>query len=144
MRDLTTDEIPRIEAEAVAAMETSLAGVRQLDVGMAMAPYHPTQTAYAWTNVPLDYSETVATMEGLIEGLESAELDFVSTKVRVLSRDAAVVQGIYETTQHLKDGTVLSMPDRGTWMCLMERFDEGWKITMSANSFGEIKITGEG
>jgi len=143
--EMTDAEIAQIEAEVVAAMETSLAGFRQLDLEMAMAPYHPTETAYAWTNVPLDYSETRAMMASGIEELESAELAFVETTVKVLTRDAAVVQGIYETTQYRKDGTLLHlMPDKATWMCLLERTDDGWKITFGANAYGEAVITDAG
>jgi hypothetical protein len=143
MTEPTAAEIAQIETEVVAAMETSLEGCRRLDPTMAMQPYHPTKTAYAWTDVPLDYSGTSAMMTAVLGDLKSAEIALVATTVRVLSRDAAVFQGVYETTQYRKDGTVLRLPGKATWTCLAEKTDEGWKITVGANSNGEPEITTE-
>ena len=132
--EMTEAEIAQIEAEVMEAMEEYFEGWRVLDIEMAM-PF--TETAsWSWSSVPLDYASVRERTEASHAGLESYEGGWAETKIRVLTPDAAVFQGVYGGTLTFTSGVIEHWPDNVTQTNLVERTEGGWKITLGSQTLG--------
>lgn len=134
--ELTEAEIAQIEAEVLEVVEANFEGWRQGDVDIIMATFHPTATSWVAGSVPRDFSRVTEWVTNFSTNYESWEGGWTETEVKVLSREAALFQGHYSCTTTRNDGRVLYWPGNASWTNLLERTEDGWKITMGANAAG--------
>jgi hypothetical protein len=134
--EMTEAEIAQIEAEVLEAMEANLEGWRQHSADMIMATFHPTATSWVVGSTPRDFGEVTDWVRNFFEGYTNWEGGWAETSVTVLSQDAALFQGTYDCTTTRNDGRMLFWPGNATWTNLLERTEDGWRITKGANSAG--------
>jgi len=132
--EMTEAEIAQFAAEVTEVMEANLEGWRQGNVDMIMGTFHPTATAWVWGSVPRDYARVRELTENWFNNNEFWDGGWTETTVKVLSPDAAVFQGHYRAEMHYTDGRILNWPGNASWTNLMERTEDGWKVTMGANA----------
>ncbi len=134
--EMTEAEIAQAEAEVLDVMEGCFEGFRQGNADLVMACFHPTATAWVWNSVPRDYARVRELTDNWFEANESWDGGWTETTVKVLNRDAAMFQGVYEATLTYSDGRIVRFPGNASWTLLMERTDDGWKGTMGDNGSG--------
>jgi hypothetical protein len=70
---------------------------------------------------------------------DSWEGAWLETTVKALNRDAALFQGTYRATVYYPDGRIANAPGNASWTNLLERTEDGWKITNGANAVGTVR-----
>ena len=143
-QEMTKQEVAKIEAEGLAVMEANIDGWRQGAIDQIMEAWHPTATSWVIGSVPRDFAYVRDWATGLFVGEYNWEGGWVETTVQVLTPDAAVFQGRYESTITTQNGEKRHYPGNASWTNLMERTEDGWKITKGANAAGSFEVVQEG
>ena len=134
--EMTEAEIAQIEGEVLEAMEARFEAWRQLDAEGIMEGWHPTATSWVSGARLRDFDWLTESTRGVAESLTKWEGGWIETSVTVLSPDAALFQGTFDCRTTGNDGRILLWPGNAVWTALVERTEDGWKITKGANSAG--------
>lgn len=128
-------ENAQIEAEVSARVEGYLQAIRDLDL-----PYMED----FWADVDgftvagdgaltVGYDPWIEQLRTLVASIESvAFVEVTDPQVYVLGADAASYSMSYRWSFNMTDGSVLSAT--GSWMYVMRRFADGWRVVHSAGS----------
>ena len=136
---MTEAEIAQIEAGVIAAMEVNFEGWRNMNVDQIMATFDE-GTSWAWSSVPQDFPTLKERTENWVQNNQAWEGEWLETTVKVLGRDAAAFQGTFELTVTQADGRRIRWPGNASWLNVLERTMDGWKVTMGSQAYGNYEV----
>jgi fibronectin type 3 domain-containing protein len=142
--EMTEAERAQIEAEVTEAATGLLDGFRTMDAEVVGEWFHPTETSFVWGGTINDRGGMIEHLRSFMEDFESWDGGWVETQVKVLTPDAAMFQGEFESTIHYTNGRVLRWPGNANFTMLMERTPEGWKVTIGDMDNGPSEVVEEG
>lgn len=142
--EMSEAEIAQIQTEVTGVMERSFEGWRQGDTDMILSAFHPTETSFSWGTSPWDFATVSEWVRNWYDTRESWEGGFTETSVKVFNQNEALFQGVYQMTITRRDGRVLHYPGTASWVSLMERTEEGWKVTIGLTAAGSYEVVEEG
>jgi hypothetical protein len=145
-QDLTPAEVAQIESEVKEAAEAWIDVWRANDCALVTTVFHPeyfTQPRGGYLATSID--EAISQCESAIANRASFSGGWVETNVRVISRDAAVLMGVWEGEFHYRDDTAPRRYNHSAQVILFERTENGWGGTFYVNSNDPPKpVGGEG
>jgi hypothetical protein len=145
--EMTEAEIAQIEAEvlewAEAFMDGWEAGTPDARCEANLALVHPDHVTYLTGGAPQRKADWFDYCMGVHENWASFTGDWTETSVRVISPDAAVFLGRYDSTGENVNGRVIRYP-AGAQLILVERTADGWGFTLHENSNGPTEVVEEG
>ncbi len=145
-QDLTPAEIAQIESEIEEVAEAWIEVWRANDCSLVPKVFHPNnftqpQGGYLAKSV----EDGIAQCESQTANRASYSGKWVETDVRVISRKAAVLMGVWEGEFHYRDDTAPRRYDHSAQVILFERTEIGWGVTFYVNSNDPPKpVGGEG
>jgi hypothetical protein len=145
-QELTPAEIAQIQSEVQQAAEAWVDLWRQNDCSLVPTIFHPDYFTQPWGGyLATSVEDGIAQCESAIANRASYSGGWVETEVRVISRDAAVLMGVWEGEFHYKDDTAPRRYDHSAQVILFERTETGWGGTFYVNSNDPPKpVGGEG
>jgi hypothetical protein len=114
------------------------------DCETAAELWHPEYGAYYSQGERVDREGFIESCHRTTANRASVEGSWTSTEVRVLSPDAAVFIGAYESTMGYLDGSPTRHWPNAHQIILAERTETGWGITTFSNFNGPAEVIDEG
>ena len=144
--EMTEAEIAQVQSEVMEAAEAWIDSWNDVetDCETAIDSWHPEYMVYFSAGERVFGDDWVEVCNQTTANRASVDGHWTDTQVRVLSSDAAVFLGSYETTMGYVDGSPTRHWPTANQAILMERTATGWGISLFMNFNGPSEVVEEG
>ena len=144
--EMTEAEIAQIEAEVLEFAEAWMDSWEDMDTDCETAAdlWHPEHSAYFSGGERVDHDGFIESCHRTTANRASVDGSWTDWEIRVLSPDAAVFLGSYESTMGYNDDSPTRHWPTANQAILVERTATGWGISFFTNFNGPSEVVEEG